>query len=105
MTAIDPNGAPTVREMVARPDRWPESPYLVVERRRNRRTGDPWCFLKTSSDKDVQAVVHVAPTWPPPATLDPTTTLRFEYNTFEELLKEGWHLRSSSERATYSTRL
>lgn len=92
-----------VREILTMPELWPEAPYLVVERRRNNRAGDDFCYLKASEDK-VEAVIHVAPSWPPPAGEDPAGTPTIAYNSFEDLQSEGWRPSRSSDRNTWPKR-
>ena len=103
MASIETDGAPVVREILTMPELWPEAPYLVVERRRNNRVGDDWCYLEASEDH-VEAVVHVAPTWPPPADADAPGTPTFAYDSLEDLQSEGWRPYRSSDRNTWPKR-
>ena len=86
-------------EIVTMPALWPEAPYLVVERRRHNRVGDDWCFLKATSDEEVDAVVYLAPTWPPPQELlEPGLSPHFVYDSLEDLQSQGWKPSRSTDR-------
>ena len=87
----------TSKEILTMPNLWPEGPYLVVERRRHNRAGDDWCFLKAVSDAEVEAVIYLAPSWPPDEN-EARSTPNLTYESFADLQSEGWKPSRSTDR-------
>ena len=76
-------------EVVRDPDDWPETPFLIVERRGHERRGNPWCFL-VATHGYVEPVVYMTNEWPPDSDFNRAATPRFRYENLMDLIDHGW---------------
>lgn len=72
------------------PHLWPEYPFVRVDRRVDPRQGQGTCFVRADEEGQVEPVVYVTSSWPPPEDVEPMVVVSFAFQDFRSLVKQGW---------------
>lgn len=78
------------KTMMETPRLWPQWPYLRVERRADQRPNSPFCVLVSNDLNEVDPVIYLAQTWPPPKNFAPTIERALTYTSMDEIVSAGW---------------
>ena len=72
------------------PRLWPVWPHLRVERRADQRPGSSYCLLVSNDLDEVDPVIYLCDTWPPPKNYVPDRARSLSYGSIDEILDAGW---------------